>query len=49
MHSQQSIEFHTIDLGGMGHLSILTWIKVHRNHNTLTGLEFSIFEVYKMF
>lgn len=25
----------------MGHLSILTWIKVHYDKNTFTGLEFS--------
>lgn len=26
----------------MEHLSILTWIKIHYNHNTFTFLEFSI-------
>lgn len=31
------------DLGGMGHLSILVWIKVHHNQNTSTILEFPVY------
>lgn len=36
----------SIQAYGMGHLSILMWIKVYYMQNTLTGSEFSNFTIF---
>lgn len=32
--------------GGMKHVTILMWITIHYNQNSLTGLEFSILTIF---